>query len=607
LWYRSVDHIEFDMKPFTVLFGRNNSGKTKILEAIYGVLSPYELNAESADQTLPRGLRGASWPEIGAWPRMGALRVRLEAGAPFDDDVLILRNSHSAKPDGSAASLPASEAAFISIVDGDYDGVGLTFYEARDFIREVNNESYLRPDRPEPVPPPLVDAGPRPLPLFLDLDIDNIETRVGNALMESLSPTTEVRPMESGQELRIRQDVQDRLALFAEWANELLPDFLDGTILATLQLPPTGEDRPSVVLRYCDPLGARDGGLPGAGPDVFEIAELGRGSSRWVAVAMQIALHLLVHGGYPERAQNHQEKSFSGHVLFLDEPEAHLHPLAVKSVVRWCQQMVQRGFNVIVASHHEEFLRYSSPDVAHVHITHGGDPPVTRARTLLASVTPLLQDLAHEVGMHPATVLSLNRCILFVEGPLDHAVLDEYAAADLDHAGVLIVPMHGTRNLEGLIDAELAPRLGIKAGVLTDATDPDTMGQRSNSKRSREETWVTRLITSFADRDLAPPTPFGIPEDDLLFALPAEGIRKCYPESASNFPGWRQMLEQCRADLLKGPSDSVDWKLYAEQHYGLPLTTAHGVRSLVHTLDLNDVAFPSIRRVIDQIVAWAAE
>lgn len=161
--------------------------------------------------------------------------------------------------------------------------------------------------------------------------------------------------------------------------------------------------------------------------------------------------------------------------------------------------------------------------------------------------------------------------------------------------------------MEGLIDAELTPHLGIKVGLLTDATDPDTMGQRSNNKRSREEIWVTRLIKSFTDKGLPPPTPFGVPEDDLLFALPAEGVRKCYPDSASNFPGWLQMREKCCTALGKGPSDSIDWKLYAEQLYGLPLTTADGVRSLVHTLDLADVEFPSIRRVIDQIVAWAAK
>jgi AAA domain, putative AbiEii toxin, Type IV TA system len=399
---------------------------------------------------------------------------------------------------------------------------------------------------------------------------------------------------------RIQQAVQDYLEMFSGLATEFLPDFIDGSIHVHLQVPTTWEGRFSVTLGYCDSQSVGEQSL-------VAIGDLGRGSSRWVAVAIQIALRLLVHGNYSGRAESLQEKPFSGHVLFLDEPEAHLHPSAVKSIVRWCHRMVERGFNIIVASHHEEFLRHSGPDVAHVHISRSGNPPMTRARTLLASATPLLQDLAREVGMHPATVLSLHRGILFVEGPLDHAVLDEYASAALEAAGVTIVPIHGTRNMQGLIDAELTPRLGIKVGMLTDATDPDTMGHRSNKKRSREEIWVTRLIKSFVDKGLPPPTPFGVPEDDLLFALPADGIRRCYSVSASNFPGWLQMREECRAAFGKGPSDSVDWKLYAEQHYGLPLTTADGVRSLVHTLDLANVEFPSIRRVVDQIVAWAAE
>ena len=92
LWYRSVDHLEFEVK-FTVLYGRNNSGKTNILEAIYGVLAPAELDAERADHTLPRGLRGS---DKGA-PPLGALIVQLEAGAPFDDDVLALRRSDAPK------------------------------------------------------------------------------------------------------------------------------------------------------------------------------------------------------------------------------------------------------------------------------------------------------------------------------------------------------------------------------------------------------------------------------------------------------------------------------------------------------------------------------
>ena len=63
-------------------------------------------------------------------------------------------------------------------------------------------------------------------------------------------------------------------------------------------------------------------------------------------------------------------------------------------------------------------------------------------------------------------------------------------------------------------------------GILTDHTNPATMGERSNKKRSSEEIKVTKLIKLFKDKGLPPPTPFGIPEDDLLFALPPDAIRQ---------------------------------------------------------------------------------
>lgn len=49
--------------------------------------------------------------------------------------------------------------------------------------------------------------------------------------------------------------------------------------------------------------------------------------------------------------------------------------------------------------------------------------------------------------MHPASALSIRGAILFIEGPLDEAVLDEYAEIELDAAGVKIIPIHGTKNL----------------------------------------------------------------------------------------------------------------------------------------------------------------
>jgi predicted ATP-dependent endonuclease of OLD family len=38
--HRSVEDFEFEVGPFTVLFGKNNAGKTNILETLLGVLDP---------------------------------------------------------------------------------------------------------------------------------------------------------------------------------------------------------------------------------------------------------------------------------------------------------------------------------------------------------------------------------------------------------------------------------------------------------------------------------------------------------------------------------------------------------------------------------------
>ena len=624
--YASVDFVKFEVRPFTILYGKNNSGKTNVLEAIYGVLSPAELDDEDASRPLPSGLRGSGSPRGLGHPPWGALIVELEAGAPFDDNVLSLRPSVSEElTDG--VPLPTSQAAWIV----DYVMGWWTFNDPRDYFRPLF-ESWDDSALSEHVEalraallPTSVNADP-PTPIFLDWEIDNIETRVGDTLLAHLPSIFEDGPLvllkveqpplllteeqalrfaapepgtpEPGtpESWQINESLQNSFNQFAALATSFLPDFLDGSIQANIHLPTQWNDRFRMTLRYRDRESEKS--------DV--VGSLGRGSARWVAAAIQIALHLIVQGRHSDSAEVIREEKYSGYLLLLDEPEAHLHPSAVKSIIRWCHRMTDWGFNIVVASHHEEFLRHSDADVAHVHISRSGNPPETQARTLLASATPLLQDVARDLGMHPATVLSLIRGILFVEGPLDKAVLDEYASPALEAAGIAIVPIHGTRNLEGLIDGELTPRLGIKVGILTDDTDPATMAHRSNKKRSREETWVARLQKSYVDQGFPPPTSFGIPEKDLLFALPAEGIRNCYPERASCFPGWLQLLEECRAAFGLGPSDSPPWKDYAEQQYGLPLSTAEGVRSLVHTLDLAGVEFPTIRRVIDQIVAWVA-
>jgi energy-coupling factor transporter ATP-binding protein EcfA2 len=81
--YRSVDYLEIEMGPLTILFGKNNVGKTNMLEAIYGILAPETMPGYPGAENLARAVRGGetSLP-------VGAVYVDLESGLLFDDEVL---------------------------------------------------------------------------------------------------------------------------------------------------------------------------------------------------------------------------------------------------------------------------------------------------------------------------------------------------------------------------------------------------------------------------------------------------------------------------------------------------------------------------------------
>lgn len=626
--YRSIPTQEFEVGPFTVMFGKNNAGKTYLLEALYSVLAPQSF-ADGHQRT--RGLRG----DDGA---LGAIYVDLERGLEFDNAILDLVPEDVEGGVLQLQRLPQDQVCFASTPNNEsLPNPGyqpeLWFVDLADYWTETDahglivdeecDELYVVDERTR-----LVGAEPSLRPLFLEWEFSDVDQWVTSVIVELTTvpdrmqdtnggfPFTHIpgsrgflrraRDSESAEAWIIRPEVRARLSQLAELATNLLPDFLDGSIQTALHVPTDWDDSPRVRVEYRE-RGSSSG---------YPVPDFGRGTSRWLSIALQVALHVMEQDWLTSAlpAAN-ADKRHSGSVLLIDEPEAHLHPSAVASVIRWCQRMVQNGFQIVAASHHEEFLRADGDDITFVQVTRGVETEAddageihhslrTRIRTLASTATPILQGLAAEIGLHPASALSLHRALLFVEGPLDEAMLDEYAGPQLDAAGVLVVPIHGTKNLEGLIDGEFTTRLGIKAGILTDNTQTDTLLDRSNRKRSSEEIKLVRLIKRFQDQGLPAPALFGVPEDDLLFALPAEAIRD-YLQGP--FPGWHELREECRAAEGLGPSDSVDWKSYALTHYGLPLTAAGGVRSIIRALDLAAVDMPSIRTVVAEVLNWAAK
>ena len=78
LGHLSVEYLEFDAGPITVLFGKNNVGKTNILEA---VLSAFTRDA----------VRGGNEPEL----PQAAFYVELDRGVVFDDQAAAVCGSDS--------------------------------------------------------------------------------------------------------------------------------------------------------------------------------------------------------------------------------------------------------------------------------------------------------------------------------------------------------------------------------------------------------------------------------------------------------------------------------------------------------------------------------
>lgn len=559
--YKSVDSVDFEATNFTVLFGKNNAGKTNILEGLFSLFAPND------SKMIRNAAYSAAVPEIAT----GSIEVQLDSGVEPDESLakkmltvgIVSQDSPRLGFNGSGAFVAGQQR-------GQVDGLF-------DWNLHV---------------------------LFLDWQVkdlhDLVEASIGRLVVERAVLDVDDWPWLQGERnalnkrtWSVRPSAESAVDQLGSLVTDLLPDFLDGSISARVSDPTRWGFAPKVELMYLP-----HGSLFPPG----RVDSAGEGVARWISAAVRIALHLMTERPSLRSLRDLGPKAFSGHLLLIDEPEAHLHPSAVQSVVRWCQRMVDHGFMVVVSSHHEEFLRAASPEVTMVHVAPDPDMPSTRARTVPTAATSRLLELAHDIGMHPAAALSLHRAILFVEGPLDEAVLDEYGGLRLDAAGVKIIPIHGTRNLEGLIALEVVSELGIRMGVLTDATDPLTMGERSGNKRSSEERKLMKVLAIAQEKGLPAPRIFGVPEDDLLFALPPDALRDYLK---GPFPGWRELREECRVALSKGPSDSVDWKKFAKEKYNLPITDPSGVRLIVRSLDLQNVELPSVRQVIDEIVDWA--
>lgn len=183
--------------------------------------------------------------------------------------------------------------------------------------------------------------------------------------------------------------------------------------------------------------------------NVRAFEELGTGQAQLLAFAFAHAYAKAFYGGI---------------VLVVEEPEAHLHPLAQRWLSRKIHQMAQDGLQVVITTHSPLFIdvmglpgmvlvrkdeeggtvvkQISAADLAQHCVLHGAPKHLVNEQTVLpfyaaSSTSEILSGL-------------FARKVILVEGPTEQLALPVYlrrVGLDTDRQGIAIIPVFGKGNL----------------------------------------------------------------------------------------------------------------------------------------------------------------
>lgn len=237
--------------------------------------------------------------------------------------------------------------------------------------------------------------------------------------------------------------------------------------------------------------------------EVRSFDELGTGQAQILALAFSCAY---------ARAFGQSE----GTILAVDEPEAHLHPLAQQWLARQLNAMGEAGLQVIVTTHSPHFVDLARPEnlvlvrkplgattatqlspaaLVDSLIAKGADA----ARTTVAGVGPFYAAAATE---ELVSGLFARRCVL-VEGPTEAAALPallHLAGLDTLKEGVAVVSVGGLGNLAKWY--RLFTAWAIPCFVVFDTDARLTGKDKAKVQAQREDLFnALGLPTELADAD----------------------------------------------------------------------------------------------------------
>jgi predicted ATPase len=300
--------------------------------------------------------------------------------------------------------------------------------------------------------------------------------------------------------VRVRQEVHEICDELSESATQLAPSFVSSEYRIVIRALAPDEwllrnnRRVDVMLE------------PELG-DAFDIEVASAGIARWTVFALSEAM----------RTASRTTSNTNPTVYLVDEPEQHLHPLAHEEARRWLCKRTKAGAVVVIATHAAPFLQLPIEDVTYAFITRSTG--TTTAHVVGDDMLRELREHAQAIGLPPTVMIQLTRAWLVVEGHDDVRVLEKFFGEQLGHAGVRLLALRGSsRAKASFLNLEALRDLGIPFFVMLDHV---RRGLGAGGKKTEEEK-VIEQVKRLADSALVHDVSHDLP--DIFFALPAQAL-----------------------------------------------------------------------------------
>ncbi|MCB0859465.1 MAG: ATP-binding protein [Solirubrobacterales bacterium] len=292
-----------------------------------------------------------------------------------------------------------------------------------------------------------------------------------------------------------------------------------------------------------------------------------RNSDRGLTVRASNELWFLDSDG--ETSETDAAELTRGVLLLIDEPERFLHPKLQREMASWLGSTVSNGIQVMVATHSVPFMGIRG-ETKYTYLLREGNSP-----THFGSIDPgELTEMgvaAEELGLDRGELLALTSVVLWVEGEMDRAVLENAFPSELRESGILVIPMQGYSHAKAkaVLETSLLRFSNAKIAVWLDGinssyveavtSNPKIAEEEARKAGAREPGTVAKLVHE-SNRLARTIEPVGVdsPGYDVFDLIDEEVIKERFPK----FPGHNDARERFAEKVEAREAHQGEWKNY---------------------------------------------